>query len=181
MSDIKVLLLRGVNVGGANRLPMPEFRQMLVELGLAHVQTHIQSGNVVFADNGIKNLDALIAVGMRDRFGFAPKMFFLSLAGFEAVLAANPYSEAARADGALVHIFFLDGPFAAEDVKSLTALAARDEAVTFTKSAVYLHAPSGIGRSNLATKLAATQKLAVTARNANSAAAIAALAHTIPK
>ena len=181
MSEIKVLLLRGVNVGGANRLPMPEFRQMLVELGLNHVQTHIQSGNVVFMDPGIKDLDAVIATGMRDRFGFAPAMFFLTLAAFESVLAANPYSDAARGNGALVHIFFLGAPFAAEDVKSLIALAARDEAVTFTKTAVYLHAPSGIGRSHLAEKLSATQKLAVTARNMNSAVAIAALAHTIPK
>jgi uncharacterized protein (DUF1697 family) len=181
MSDIKVLLLRGVNVGGANRLPMPEFRQMLVELGLSHVQTHIQSGNVVFVDPGIKDLAAVIAAGMRDRFGFAPKMFLMSLAAFEAVLAANPYADAARANGALVHIFFLDAPFAAEDVKSLTALAARDEEITFGKQAVYLNAPSGIGRSHLAEKLSATQKLAVTARNTNSAVAIAALAHTIPK
>ena len=43
------LLLRGVNVAGANRLPMPEFRQMLTDLGLGEVRTHIQSGNAVFS------------------------------------------------------------------------------------------------------------------------------------
>ena len=53
---IKVLLLRGVNVAGANRLPMPEFRALLEELGLTRVETHLQSGNAVFDDPGVADL-----------------------------------------------------------------------------------------------------------------------------
>lgn len=179
MSEIKVLLLRGVNVGGANRLPMPEFRQMLTELGLSDVQTHIQSGNVVFKDNGLADLEGLITAGMKDRFGFAPKMFFMTLAAFDAILAANPYRDVAN--GALVHIFFLDGSFAPADVAAMTALAAQGEAVTFAGNAVYLNAPMGIGRSALADKLTNTPKLGLTARNITSANAISALARTLPK
>lgn len=179
MSEIKVMLLRGVNVGGANRLPMPEFRQMLTELGLSDVQTHIQSGNVVFKDNGLTDLEAVITAGMKDRFGFAPKMFFLTLAAFDAILAANPYRDAAN--GALVHIFFLDGQFGAADVGALSALAAQGEAITFAKTAVYLNAPLGIGRSSLADKLTNSPKVGLTARNITSANAISALARTIPK
>ena len=41
MNKVKILLLRGVNVGGANRLGMPEFRIMLDELGLKSVETYI--------------------------------------------------------------------------------------------------------------------------------------------
>lgn len=179
MTEIKVLLLRGVNVGGANRLPMPEFRQLLTELGLSDVQTHIQSGNVVFKDNGLADLAGMITAGMKDRFGFAPKMFFMTLAEFDAILAANPYRDVANS--ALAHIFFLDAPFAAADRATLTALAAQGEAVTFAESAVYLNAPLGIGRSSLADKLTNTPKLGLTARNVTSANAISALAHTIPK
>ncbi len=179
MTEIKVLLLRGVNVGGANRLPMPEFRQLLTELGLSDVQTHIQSGNVVFKDNGLADLEGMITAGMKDRFGFAPKMFFMTLAAFDAILAANPYRDVANC--ALAHIFFLDAPFAAADRATLTALAAQGEAITFAESAVYLNAPLGIGRSSLADKLTNTPKLGLTARNVTSANAISALAHTIPK
>ncbi len=179
MSEIKVLLLRGVNVGGANRLPMPEFRQMLSELGLSEVQTHIQSGNVVFKDAGLADLEGIIIAGMKDRFGFAPKMFFMTLAAFDAILAANPYRDAAN--GALAHIFFLDGHFAPADITTLTALVAQGEAVTFTDTAVYLNAPMGIGRSILADKLTNTPKIGLTARNVTSANAISALARTLPK
>ncbi|MCX0275934.1 DUF1697 domain-containing protein [Nocardia zapadnayensis] len=40
--------LRGVNVGGAHRLPMAEVRAVLGELGASDVATYIQSGNIVF-------------------------------------------------------------------------------------------------------------------------------------
>jgi uncharacterized protein (DUF1697 family) len=179
MNDIKVLLLRGVNVGGANRLPMPEFRQYLSELGLTHVQTHIQSGNVVFA-GGDADLNATVSAGMKLRFGFAPRLFFYSLADFTAILAANPYAAHGAANGALVHVFFLSAPYAPDEATQLTALAARDESITFTPHAVYLYAPSGIGRSKLAEKLGQTKTIDTTARNYTSAIAIAALAATIP-
>ena len=178
MSNVNVLLLRGVNVGGANRLPMPELRAFLGELGLTHVQTHIQSGNVVFAGDGA-GIVAQISAGMRARFGFAPRMFFYSRADYAAILAANPFAAHGAAEGAQVHIFFLGTPFAAADASALTALPARDEAVVFTPRAVYLHAPSGIGRSKLAEKLSQTKAVDLTARNYTSAAAIAALAATI--
>ena len=179
MNDINVLLLRGVNVGGANRLPMPEFRQFLTELGLAHVQTHIQSGNVVFA-GALAGLDAKIAAGMKLRFGFAPRLFFIPLADYSAILAANPYAAHGATNGAAVHIFFVSKAFTPADASALTALAARDESVTFTARAVYLHAPTGIGRSKLAENLGQTKAVDLTARNYTSALAIAALAATIP-
>ena len=61
VADIKILLLRGVNVSGANRLPMAEFREMLAEFGLKNVDTHIQSGNAVFHDPGVEGLTDKIA------------------------------------------------------------------------------------------------------------------------
>ena len=45
---MQIALLRGVNVGGKNKLPMAEFRGLCERIGLREVQTCIQSGNVVF-------------------------------------------------------------------------------------------------------------------------------------
>jgi uncharacterized protein (DUF1697 family) len=179
MSDINVLLLRGVNVGGANRLPMPEFRQYLTELGLSHVQTHIQSGNVVFA-GAVAGLEDTITAGMKLRFGFAPRMFFYGLPAFLAIVAANPYGAQGVTDGADVHVYFLSAPLSEAEISALKTLAARDEAISITDHAVYLHAPSGIGRSALAARLAQPQRVDITSRNFTSTAAIAALARTIP-
>ena len=41
-------LLRGINVGGKNKLLMRELKQVLDKIGLNQVTTYIQSGNVVF-------------------------------------------------------------------------------------------------------------------------------------
>ena len=41
-------LLRGINVGGKNKVPMAELKAMLEDLGFEDVTTWIQSGNVIF-------------------------------------------------------------------------------------------------------------------------------------
>lgn len=179
MSEVKVLLLRGVNVSGANRLPMPEFRQMLLEQGLQQIHTHIQSGNAVFVDPGVADMEAKITAAMKDRFGFAPAMFVMDLAEYDAILAANPYRQQGLTDGGKVHIYFLAAPVAAAEISTLSSFAAGGEALKQTDKALYLLAPNGIGRSVLAAKLEAGLKVAKTARNQTSAMAIAALARTI--
>jgi uncharacterized protein (DUF1697 family) len=42
-----VLLLRGINVGGKNKVPMTSLRKLLEELGFSNVSTYIASGNVI--------------------------------------------------------------------------------------------------------------------------------------
>ncbi len=179
MTDIKVLLLRGVNVAGANRLPMPEFRQMLLEQGLAQIHTHIQSGNAVFLDPGVADVETKITTAMKDRFGFAPMLFLMGLKAYDAILAANPYHQHGVADGSKVHLYFLAKPLPVAEHAALTALISNGESLKITDAAIYLNAPNGIGRSALANKLSQSLKVPVTERNQTSASAIAALARTI--
>lgn len=47
-----VALLRGVNVGKGNRVPMAEFRLMLEQIGYTEVKTLLNSGNAVFTSSG---------------------------------------------------------------------------------------------------------------------------------
>jgi uncharacterized protein (DUF1697 family) len=179
VNQIKILLLRGVNVAGANRLPMPEFREMLAELGLGQVKTHIQSGNAVFVDPNIAGLTDKIKVAMMNRFGFAPPQFPLTLAEFEAIIRANPFATQAKADGAKVHVFFLSEPVDNTEATKYRAILAQGEDVMFTDHAVYLLAPNGIGRSVIAEKLDKSVKVRMTGRNYNSVASILALARGI--
>jgi uncharacterized protein (DUF1697 family) len=50
--DQYVALLRGINVGGRNKIPMADLRQAVQDLGYADVRTFIQSGNVLFGASG---------------------------------------------------------------------------------------------------------------------------------
>jgi uncharacterized protein (DUF1697 family) len=44
-----IALLRGINVGGKNKVPMPELKEAYRQAGFADVRTYINSGNVIFA------------------------------------------------------------------------------------------------------------------------------------
>jgi uncharacterized protein (DUF1697 family) len=175
----RILLLRGVNVAGANRLPMAEFRAMLAGLGLGSVATHIQSGNAVFHDPGLPDLAARIAQGIAENFGFRPGVFLYDLPGYRAILRDNPYRLQGAAEGKLVHILFLAAPAVGADLAGLAALARDGEAVTLTDCALYLHAPNGIGQSLLAEKIPRFIKPLQTMRNQRSTEAILALAEGV--
>ena len=170
---IKVLLLRGVNVAGANRLPMPEFRALLEELGLRGVETHLQSGNAVFDDPGIAGLEGKIANAMRQRFGFAPAQIYLDAKAHAAIVAECPYKAEALADPTAVHVWYLAAP-AKPDQMALKALA-QNERFALTDRALYLHAPDGLGRSALVERLELALAVPCTARPWRSVQSIAAM------
>jgi len=49
------LLVRGINVGGKNKVVMAELRQKLTDLGLGKVETYINSGNIFFTSTASKD------------------------------------------------------------------------------------------------------------------------------
>ena len=168
-----ILMLRGVNVGGANRLPMAAFRAMLTGLGLARVQTYIQSGNAVFL-GARAGLEVRVAEALRVLFGISVPVFLVSVAELAAVMAANPFAVEGEADGAKVHVIFLQG--AVRFDPGLAVHATQGEQFHLTERAFYLHTPAGFGKSQMAEKLAKYLKAEMTGRNQRSAAAIMALA-----
>lgn len=179
MPETRVLLLRGVNVSGANKLPMAAFREALSGIGLEGVATHIQSGNAVFRDPGLDDLPGRIGRQLEQGFGINPAVFLYDLPRYRAILAANPYRAVGLADGAKVHILFLEEPALGADLAGLRALAAMGEEVTLTERALYLHAPNGVGRSVLAERIPRFIKPRQTMRNQRSCEAILALAEAV--
>jgi len=65
-------LPRGINVGGNNKLPMNELRDLFVSVGCHDVRTYIQSGNVIFrADpHAVASLPDVITTRIAERFGY---------------------------------------------------------------------------------------------------------------
>ena len=66
-----VALLRGINVGGRNKVPMADLREVVTSLGHTGVSTYIQSGNVLFstADKDTAKLAAALEAAIEERFG----------------------------------------------------------------------------------------------------------------
>lgn len=102
-------LLRSVNVGGRNKVPMADLRAAFADLGATDVQTYIASGNVLFAgDVGAAELEA----GLSARFGFEIKIVVVSADELAAVVADAPPGFGAETDRC--DVIFLRPPLTAD-------------------------------------------------------------------
>jgi uncharacterized protein (DUF1697 family) len=73
--SIFVALLRGVNVGGKNKIKMTDLKSMFEGIGLSRVKTYIQSGNVLFeSDEKEEVLRQKLEQEIESTFGFAIKV-----------------------------------------------------------------------------------------------------------
>ena len=168
----KAVLLRGVNVGGAGKLPMAELRELLTNLGLKRVQSYIQSGNAVFhSDLAPEQLEPTIREAIAARFGFAPEAFVLSAAEITAALTDHPFT---GVDPARVHVYVLRQT-PAPDEAALQALALPGDGWHIGPRRFTLHTPAGFGTSKLAEKLPKHLSTPMTARNLRTLTALHAL------
>jgi uncharacterized protein (DUF1697 family) len=94
MMNTYVILLRGINVGGKNIIPMAGLKKRLEELGFADVSTYIASGNVILAsdkpaDEVKARIEAALAKGFKPG-GEPVKVLVLSRKQLQAVIDHKP-------------------------------------------------------------------------------------------
>jgi uncharacterized protein (DUF1697 family) len=155
-----VALLRGINVGGRNKVAMADLRAVVTSLGYGDVATYIQSGNVVFTAGGTDS--AVLAAAIEEAIGQAldirPRVVVVSREELAQVIRNNPYP--AETNPKSVHVVFLGGDPAAGMVDVLAgaqrqaALKGSRDTAQFAGRALFLHTPDGFGRSELAALLA---------------------------
>ncbi|WP_084398011.1 DUF1697 domain-containing protein [Henriciella aquimarina] len=173
-----IVFLRGVNVSGSNRLPMKELRAVLEEEGYEKVETYIQSGNIVF-DSGHENYADVshdLTDLLREHFGITPRSHVYSPQDISRIIQLNPYKEEGLEAPKSVHFFLLAEPAGEANLERLSELKAYNEAFELTDDALYLHAPDGIGRSDLVKELDRALGVAMTGRNMRTLYKVAALA-----
>jgi len=165
-----IALLRGINVGGRNRLAMADLRELCEQLGYRDVQTHVQSGNVVFTTDrdDLELIGAELTEQLRYQLGVAPTVLVRTRDEFATVIADNPFTAEAQADPTKVHVALLsaepDDPATLEFDPQTYA----PERIAAGDRVRYLHVPGGFGRSKLAADLAKRRTgVEVTVRNWN--------------
>jgi uncharacterized protein (DUF1697 family) len=87
-----VALLRGINVGGKNKVPMADLKSCLESAGLKNVRTYIQSGNVIFESSkkDETKLTEQVEQAIEQRFGFPVVVALFSQPEFEAIAEHTP-------------------------------------------------------------------------------------------
>lgn len=148
MTGPHVALLRGINVGGRNKLAMRELAAIFADAGCTDVTTYIQSGNVVFrasAELAIR-IPKLITNVIAERFDLRVPVVMRSGAEFHQVVAGNPYLEI-EPDFTKLHVVFLaDSPESAAS-GSLDPDRSPPDSFQIQGSEIYLHLPNGAART----------------------------------
>lgn len=91
---IYLALLRGINVGGKNKVDMSRLKTTLEAVGLAEVRTYINSGNVIFADDRRRpaELTSLVEKAIATEFGFPVRVVLRDIDAVKSVAKAIPTS-----------------------------------------------------------------------------------------
>lgn len=145
-----VALLRGINLAGRNRVPMPELRSALESLGLEDVVTYIQSGNVVFRSRGgrAQELTARIEGRIAEAFRIEVVVLLRTPAELTKVAGGNPFVRGG-ADPSKLHVVFLSGKPTRKAAAQLDPDRSPPDELRLEGREIYLHTPNGFGRSKL--------------------------------
>ena len=177
-----VALLRGVNVGGRNRLAMDGLRRIAADLGLAGARTYLQSGNLAFlapegegrcAEQALER--ALVA-----SMGVSIPVIVRSHPALAATIAANPFAEAASNDPSHLLVIFMQRPPDASGLFAIRSAAGPGETVELVGAELFVHYGNGVARSRL-TSAMIDRRLGVagTARNWTTLLALEAMARRL--
>ena len=133
-------LLRGVNVGGRGKLPMPELVELFISLGHSDVTSYIQSGNVVFraSDGDQAGLEAAI----KDRFSLDTRVMLRTHEELGAIAAGAPFDQP-------LHIVFLDCEPDPEAIVRLDENRSPGDRFRVAGREIYLSLGNGAGRTKL--------------------------------
>ena len=175
-----VALLRGINVGGNNKIPMGELRALCDELGWKDVATYIQSGNVVFsAPQTPAKREAALQMAIQRSFGFSICVLVRTGTNWQTFADTNPFEKTAQGEAKILMLALAQKQFDRNAEASLREKATSGEKIKQAGSAIWIQFPLGVGKSKLTP--AVLDRLAgspVTLRNWNTVIAISEMLTT---
>lgn len=183
-SQSRVILLRGVNVGGNTLVPMATLRAFLETIGLGDVRTFLNSGNAVARGGPVdpaaleRRLERDAERHLRVRVDFHVRTH----GDLQAVIDANPFPRAAKDDPARLIVYFMKQDIAQSKLRALQAAIRGDESVDAAGRHLYALYPDGMGRSKLtSTVVERVLDARGTARNWNTVVKLTAAASVIER
>ncbi len=170
MTNVVISMLRGVNVGGHNKIKMDALRALYESLGLKNVQTYVQSGNVIFATDK-QNLNQLatdIEGAIEMQFGFRPTVIQRTTPELREVIRKNPFASRQDVEPGKLHVTFLSSDPGQDAREKVLAMKIDPEELVFGIREHYIYFPNGAGQSKVPAAMERALKTPGTARNWNS-------------
>lgn len=138
-------LLRGINVGGNNILPMTELKSLCEETGFENVKTYIQSGNVLFESNisedkAISKLENALKKKLENHI----PVIIRKIEELQVIISNNPFPEA---NPSQVGVSFFTKPVDQNLLKDFSNNG--PEEIVLSEREIFIHYPDGMGKSKL--------------------------------
>jgi uncharacterized protein (DUF1697 family) len=161
-----VALLRGVNVGKGNRVPMEALRDLLAGLGYTRIKTLLNSGNAVFHATDVSGLQhaQAIAGALSTRLAVNVPVIVKSATQLGAIVDENPFAATVVEPSRLLVAFTQDEQ-SLVGLKGIEATVLPPEGFVVGKHAAYLNCANGILASKAAEALLGHSGKAATTRN----------------
>ena len=149
--NVIIALLRGVNVGGHNKIKMEDLREICASLKLQDARTYVQSGNVVFktAETDLAKLSRKIEDAIERGYGFRPSVICRTAAEMKAAAARNQFAARAESDPGKLAVSFLGGDLTEESRAKVLQIKAEPEELRIGEHELFIYFPKGMGQSKL--------------------------------
>lgn len=170
-----IVLLRGINVSGHNKVPMADLRSTLTDAGFTDVATYIQSGNIALdTDMECDALATTVEAMVGERFNVSVPAIAIAQNAIDQLLAEAPFPS--DADPAINLIYFPRGSVDVAGINAMDPSTHPGDSVTATNSAVYVAYGQGQSKSKLTVdRLEQAASTTLTGRNLRSVAKLCEL------
>ncbi len=170
-----ISLLRGINVGGHNKIKMADLKNVYEELNFKNIRTYIQSGNVVFesASSNLEELSQKIEKKIQLSFGLEIKGITLQKEELEKIILTNPFR---KKETKALYVMFLDRIPKIDPKEVLESVKDKSEEYVLSGKQIYFYYPNGYGKTKLSNPLIEKKlKVTGTTRNWNTINALVGL------
>jgi uncharacterized protein (DUF1697 family) len=167
---VVIAMLRGVNVGGHQKLSMEALRKHCARLGLRDAQTYIQSGNLVFREDSGDPLTLArrLEDGIEANFGFRPTVVLRTAPELRKAIAKNPFAGRSGIDPSRLLVLFMASAPARQALDQVLALPCEPEELRAGGRELYIYYPNGMARPKIPlTRIEKVLQRASTGRNWN--------------
>lgn len=146
-----IALLRGINVGGRNKIKMVDLKTSLLLLGLENVQTYIQSGNIIFNYKKMESneIEQLLKAAILESFELVVPVLVLTKKELEYAFLNNPFLKEKNIDPKTLHVTFLKDKPKQTLAKSLENPSKNNDQFIIHRKMAYVSCPNGYGKTKL--------------------------------
>jgi uncharacterized protein (DUF1697 family) len=165
-----IALLRGINVGGHNKLKMESLRELCKSLKFQRVETYVQSGNIVFQakDKDSAMLAFKLETAIELANGFRPTVICRTATELTATAARNPFFGREQIESSRLGVCFLGAELSSEAREKILKIKTDPEELHFGIQELFIYFPNGMGQSKLSmAAIERAAKTAITVRNWN--------------